>query len=519
MKKLLGLTLALAMLFPYSQASAELLKNLKVSGQLDIQATAARNTVDFATRANPLGAGSVVPASFNNNDRISDTQTRLMVNLDWDLLDDVHSKVTLRKNNRVWGTGGVAGSDYVQGTAAAGGSETLSTAGSNVLGRIAVDQANVKIDKLAGDADVTVGRQFFGDSGDLIIYFGPSDKAMYGMNVTAIDAARFDWANDNMGLTALVGKTSIGAGVGGIPQNSINVRGLVLSCKRHENVHPAVYLWNRQTQNGSAAAANGGLGAPSSDAAAVAGGKNDNLYVLGAKVKATMGGAWVKGEIAKNFGDNRVAGTVATHGAKTYTGFAFLLNGGYKAEVNGVGAVTPWGEFGYGTGAGDRRSATNEQFTAIAGDYRPGSISGRFTNASGAALGALVPNGVGATGISPATLSNAVLYGFGVKVNPASLAKLTAGLSYWDFSAQKLLTAEGNRRPLGGNKHVGSEVDLDFEWKHSDNIGLGFGWGTYQPGGLIKEGNQSVAAGGGTAVSQQPTNPATLAYMDMRVRF
>ncbi|MEQ1920007.1 MAG: hypothetical protein ABL955_12485, partial [Elusimicrobiota bacterium] len=72
MKKLLGMTLALAMFVP-AGANAELLKNFKVSGNLDIQTTSSRNTKDFVTR--PTGAASS-PASAGNNDRIGDANTR-----------------------------------------------------------------------------------------------------------------------------------------------------------------------------------------------------------------------------------------------------------------------------------------------------------------------------------------------------------------------------------------------------------------------------------------------------------
>ena len=75
MKKLLGSTLALAMLLP-TGASAELLKNFKVSGQLDVQADSANNVTDFATRAG--NGGSPV-----NNDRIGAAYTRLILSADW----------------------------------------------------------------------------------------------------------------------------------------------------------------------------------------------------------------------------------------------------------------------------------------------------------------------------------------------------------------------------------------------------------------------------------------------------
>jgi len=120
MKKLLGTTLALAMFIP-AGANAELLKNFKVSGNLDIQTTSARNVTDFVTR--PTGANSS-PANGVNHDRIGHATTRVIVKLDWDILDDVHSRVTLVKgaqsavgNARVYGDARVSGNAQVYGNA------------------------------------------------------------------------------------------------------------------------------------------------------------------------------------------------------------------------------------------------------------------------------------------------------------------------------------------------------------------------------------------------------------------
>src|SRR5689334_4509996 len=127
MKKLLGAALSLALLIPSGPASAELLKNLKVDGSLEVQAVSARNVSFLST------------PSF---EQIGDAQTRLLLNAHWDLLEDVHSTVSLTKNNRIYGQA----------------SENLNLIQTNVL----VDQANIKIDKLIGNADAKIGRQFFG---------------------------------------------------------------------------------------------------------------------------------------------------------------------------------------------------------------------------------------------------------------------------------------------------------------------------------------------------------------------
>src|SRR5688500_17209601 len=99
MKKLLGAVIAAALLFPPGQASAELFKNLKVTGQLDVQANSAHNVSDFATRDGGL----------NVNDRLENVVTRLLMGLQWNLLDDVTANVQLRKNDRAWGTTAVTG--------------------------------------------------------------------------------------------------------------------------------------------------------------------------------------------------------------------------------------------------------------------------------------------------------------------------------------------------------------------------------------------------------------------------
>src|SRR4051812_13003073 len=92
MKKLLGSTLALAMIVP-TGANAELLKNLKLSGQLDVTAISAQNVTDFVTR--PAQGNTAVATG--NNDRIGHAYTRTMLSADWDLLDDVHARLTFVK--------------------------------------------------------------------------------------------------------------------------------------------------------------------------------------------------------------------------------------------------------------------------------------------------------------------------------------------------------------------------------------------------------------------------------------
>jgi hypothetical protein len=449
MKKLLGSTLALAMLVP-AGANAELLKNFKASGSLEVDAVSANNVTDYATKS---------------YDHLSTVQTRLMVHTDWDLLDDVHSHVTLTKNNRTYGNA----------------SESLQTIENNVV----ADEAYVKIDKLFGALDTTVGRQFYGEAGDMVIYFGP--KSLYGLSVTALDGVRLDWNGEKIGAT-LLGSKIAGSNIGVNDSGNTNLMGLDVHAKVTDNLSAGAYVYDREIVRSGAQ-----VGPP---ATGVVG--NDILYVAGLKAKATMGGAWLKGEVAKNFGQNRtLSGNLPYAFTGNYTGWAAKVNGGLKVDLNNLGALTGWGEAGVGSGG----ATANRNFTAIAGDYRPGSIYGRFgpgagNNAGNAALG------TGTAQLSSNTLNNRVIFGAGVKATPAALSKLTAGLSYWNYRAQSVAPSPN------GNTGIGSEYDLDLSWAHSENVTVSAGVGSFQPGRVIRD---SLAATG--------VNPTTLGYADLSVKF
>lgn len=450
MKKLLGSTLALALLVPAS-ANAELLKNFKMGGSLEVDAISANNVKDLYTV---------------KYDNISTIQTRLMVKADWDLLDDVHAHLSIDKNDRTYGNAANA--------TPANGSQNLD----NIQSNIVVDESYVKIDKLFGALDTTVGRQYYGEAGDLVIYFGPKYQ-LYGMPITALDGGRFDWNGEKAGLTILTAKV-VGGALGAKDGTNVNLYGVDLHVKPMDNVSGSVYVYDKRTVN-SGTLGNNVVG-------------NDYLYVAGLKGKVTAGGAWLKAEIAKDFGNNRVinGGGVYTTAAN-YTGWAGKADAGIKVDLSNLGALTGWGQAGIGSGG----ATANRNFQAIAGDYRPGSIWGRFSsNATGAQL---------AGGVAPQTLSDLVVFGLGVKVTPAALSKLTIALSGWNY---RLQTANGIPTAQAGNKFLGNEYDLDLSWAHSENVTVSAGVGDFQPGR-----NLILATVGGHA------SPARLGYADLSVKF
>jgi len=525
------------MILPSFANAAELFKNLKLDGQIDVDGITSRNILDFATRQDQTGAN--VGAGVTNNDRLGNVQERLMLGLDWDLLDDVHGKVSITKNDRTWGTAG----DNAAGAnpAVNGNSQTVNAAGANVLGSIVVDQAYFKVDKVFGAVDTTIGRQYYGTAGDLIIYIGPSDKPEYGNPTNAIDAFKANWSNDKVGVEALAGELK-GTLITNVPTAGVapiankDLAGIIATIKANDNVSGSLYTWNLETH---------GTGALGADAGGQTGflganGKNDNLYVTGAKVKYNGGGAWFNGEFAKDWGDNRVGGATNSLGnSMRYKGWAVLADLGYKADLSGAGAVTGWGNFGYGTGQHDNHSNENRGFTAIAGDYRPGDIYGRFAPYNGGAnpvsLGGTSLGGVGTGNGSTNSLNNRVITGLGLKFNPAGLSKLTIGIAAWDFHTATVFApvnpttlagtnvagggVAGGQKVFSGNKHLGYETDLDLTWKHSDNVTFAAGGGRFMPGGIFAEANQSGNVLNGSANSGQALNPALLAFFDVRVKF
>ncbi|MBI4386399.1 MAG: alginate export family protein [Elusimicrobia bacterium] len=471
MKKLLGAALSAALILPAGTAGAELLKNLKVGGQLDIQANSAINTRDFVTN----GTG--------NNDRLGSAVTRVLLNANWDLLDDVHARVTLRKNDRAWGdtSGGGSGQGSDSGQSQAVGS-------GGIQGNTYVNESFIKVDKLLGQGDVTVGRQFFGNAGDPIVYFGPKDN--YGLAVQALDAFRLDCGHDWGNVTGVVGKIAGDTISGALPDSGTDIRGLDVGIKNLP-VKANVVLYNQVTHR------NGTLGTPE--------GFGDYLWVYGFKLKGEALGGWLGAEFYQNSGENRTGGSPTA--SANYSGRAFAFDAGYKADIADVAGLTPWFNFGFGTGRSDSTSNKNDGFTAINPDWRPGIINGRFSST----IANHILGGGGYGGYVPTVgLNNRVVYGVGLKVNPAKLSKLTAGVQYWNYNLQRRTVGDAvldpNTGAAKGNRHIGAEFGVTADWQHSENVGVGLGWATFQPGGFIKS-------------QQTAHSPARLLFADLKVKF
>lgn len=483
-KKLLGSALALAMMWP-GQASAELLKNLKMSGSFEVQGIRANNIRDFQTQARPTTA----PPTAEARDEMADVQHRILLSLDWDLLDDVHARATLRKNDRNYGD--------------AAGSQTLNQLQDNVR----LDEAWVKVDKVFGAMDFTMGRQFLGTPGDIIAYYGPKEK-LYGLPVDALDMMRADFAGENFTVSALAGKPEANAAAGTIRANDEqDIRALLFGLRGQENIAAGAYLWNVEQHRNLANVGNG-------PTEATDGGRNSRLWIVGVKAKAMAGPAWIGAEFAKNYGIIREDGDTQTAPTASAVGWAAMLDLGAKLDVDGVAAFTPWGKFAMGTGRQNTRENRNEDFMAVNPDFRPGIIYGRFGTGANNTVGQGLTNAFASN-----SLQNRVIWGAGLKVNPAAVNKLTAGLSFWDFRRHRATSGPNTAPANMGQKHFGSEIDLDLTWDHSDNVQFGVGAGRFMPGQYIHTDRQATTGLFASANSQRGVNPAYAGYFDVKIKW
>lgn len=401
MKKITSLTLGALLLSFSNIARAELLENLKFDGSIEAQAYALKNAdVDNATV-----------------DKRSETRTRLMLGSTFDLEKDVVSgRVLVSKHNRIYG--------------AAGGSENTNTVQNNLL----VDEAYLKIPKLFNRLDANVGRQFYGDKGDLAIYFGPVDDN--DLNVTSLDIARIDSDAGIVGnLTAIVGKV---ADAGGNADTDTDLWGLDISNDKLLKVIKSklgVYFYQARTSS-----------PPGSD---------NNLAVYGLKLNGNiLDSLTYNAEVAMNGGHD--AGTPSGD----YKGNAFLAGAEWKA-----GPISVDGGFAMGSGDDDAADADHDDFRSIASDMRFGEIMGKL--------------GTGA----PTTIGQGGDTGVGLNNNGAGLTVFHAGVGYskdkwgvkghfYNFTASDVV----------GDDAIGNELDLIGTWKHSENVGLRASAAVFLPG-------------------------------------
>jgi len=382
MKKLIAMLALLA--FAGNIASAELLKNFKYDGKLEVHGYSLNN------------------ADYNKNaqDKRGETETRVQINAGFDLNDDADAVVSLVKDNRPLST-----REY---------GETAEDA-NTVLDNFYFEQAYVNLKGVFG-LDHKVGRQYYGEAGDLVIYYGPRTwPYTRHMNTftPAIDAWTGWYKTDNWDVHAMMGKETNTANAGGT-STDVNVSGIKAMTK-FMDIGLTGYFYQQKDRTAA---------------------KTDYLDVLGAKAKYAFGDLNVTGEYAMNMGKNPNKPVIGYE----YEGTAYKLNADYSMDL--MGKLVLEGEYAFASGDESNNKKATE-FQGINGDYRPGIIYGAGYAAVGAGTGVNVMD-------------------FGGNWTPEKLDKLNVAAKYYTFASDK--------KNGSADKHLGNEFDVIATWNHSDNV-------------------------------------------------
>ncbi len=305
MKKILSMVAAVAILS--SVASAELLKNFKHTGSLEVNAYNVNNA-DFDK---------------NTDDKSGDVDTRLMLDMSFDLNDDASAVVSVVKNNRQWGTA----------------QEDANTIQTNLV----FEQAYLNLKGVMG-MDHKLGRQYYGKEGDMVIYFGPQRWPYIPavIPVSALDAWVGTYKYNDWTFTALLGKIT-----GATGDMGRNISGIDVKTKINRFDLNAYYYYKVDN-----------VASPA-----------DKLGVIG--LRANWECMFLKDlnlavEYDKNLGkDDTYA---------KYKGYAYKLNADYKMDL--AGKIGFNAEYTYMSG--EKAGADVKLYTPIKIDYRPGIIANGF---------------------------------------------------------------------------------------------------------------------------------------------
>jgi Gram-negative porin len=317
MKKLVGIITVLALFT--SVASAELLKNFKANGSLEVLSMTANNASDFDADA---------------NDKFSQTEARVIVGATFDLNDDVDAKVTLMKSDR-------------QYNSAAGNVQNVT----NIQGAFNFMEAYINLKAVLG-MDHRIGKQQYGTPGDLVVYFGPSGWYVRGLGVgSAVDGWSATYKKDKLTIGALSAKVVEGAG---LAMNDTDLYGVTAAYDfGYEYLNPSFYYYQGDDRT--------------------AAGVQDKVTVMGLKANGKFMGFNYGAEYAMNGGgDNSNAGTGNN---ENYTGTLMALNANYDLDA-GFGKFNFMGRQIIGSGDKATVNKDDETFQDINANFRPGLILG-----------------------------------------------------------------------------------------------------------------------------------------------
>jgi hypothetical protein len=445
----LGAAMALTAL-ALTPVRAELLKNLKTDGSIEVRSFSIDNEAD---------------RNATNNDYRSDVRTRILAGATFDLLDDVHSRVLLRKNNHLFGQDASA--------TATPGSPNLGNSSENlnqVQSSLALDNAYVKIDKVFSALDLTIGRQFYTSPEDFAVYLAPNDDDV--LSVYSADLFRADAGIGNaVRFQGIAGKLneatpySTGAtAASNVNQDTDLYGGSVETDAAGPMANLAAFYYTRQNKFPTA------LG-------------NDTLNLTGAKLSGNLlEGLNYRLDFMQNFGRNN-----AFAARPAYDGTAYFIGVHYGRSFSsgaqgGTEGMPVRAAFEYGRGTAN--------FQTVSVGPRFGKIWGEQTTVPTA------PSMVNRSQPGAGLNDLKVIHG-SLGVSPVARLALDA---HWYRFRYDVPTA-------AGLTSAGTEYDIVAAWKHSDNVSFEASWATFQVGDALDN------------VGGTPTSPITRLGADVKIKF
>jgi len=218
------------------------------------------------------------------------------------------------------------------------------TGATGILDLVKFEQAYIMLKGVIG-LDHKLGRQYYGDAGDMVIYYGPLMMPYTrGLAVTGLDGWTGWWKDGKWTANALVAKQTQAAVVANAGRADTNVNGLVAGYAMNDNMNLGAYFYQKAQQK--------------------VGFTDDNLQVAGVKAygKCPITGINYRAEFAQNMGKNTTVATgeaAAGHTSK-YQGSAVKVD--LNRDQKFMGNWNFMGEYAMGTGRGE--GSTDGMMTA-----------------------------------------------------------------------------------------------------------------------------------------------------------
>src|SRR3989339_1693597 len=219
MKKVIGILAVVA--FAANMASAELLKNAKYTGSIEVKSVTVNNYPGF-------DADNLV----NNH---SETMPRVMLGVNFDLNDEINAQITAVKCDNQYGNN----------------PNTAGQSIDNVTAAVMFSEAYMNLKNVFG-VNHRIGRQYYGNSGDMVIYFGPSSNLGSSYSVSALNAWFGEWKKDKWSATALIGKWQENSVVN---MRDKDVYGVTAAYDFSEMMKPSLYVYQLDDRIASLTAA------------------------------------------------------------------------------------------------------------------------------------------------------------------------------------------------------------------------------------------------------------------------